>query len=84
MAPTSSSRAIQLIHCRPEPMRPPTKNLNGRAMRGRMPPSPARTSEVRANTVRMPASTAGRAASSQACTTSATKSSPGGLCSVTT
>jgi len=66
MAATSSARVTQLIHCRPDPSRPPRPTLNGRAIRGRTPPLLSRTSEVRRRATRMPAAAAGTVADSQA------------------
>ena len=47
MAPTWSSRVIQLMYCSPEPIRPPSPSLNGRSIRWRAPPWAASTMPVR-------------------------------------
>ena len=54
-----SSSAIQAIHWRPSPRRPPTPMRNGSSMRGSAPPVPLSTMPMRSMTVRMPASLAG-------------------------
>ena len=84
MAPTSSSRAIQLIHCPPVPSFPPTPSLNGRSILASAPPPPERTMPVRMWLTRIPASRAGSAAASHARHTSARNPSPDRLLSVST
>ena len=59
MASTSSSRVIQLHHCRPEPNRPPSPSRNSGSSLGRAPPSAVKTTPVRMVATRMPASAAG-------------------------
>ena len=57
-APTWSSRAIQLMYCSPEPIRPPSPSLKGRSIRWSAPPWAASTMPVRRCTTRIPASSA--------------------------
>ena len=68
---------MKLQYCRPLPSRPPSPALNSGNSRPHAPPSRATTRPVRANTVRMPASCAGAAASSHSSTASAGSPSPG-------
>ena len=75
-ARTSSTSEIQLVHCDPGPRRPPTPARKSGSCLASAPPSALSTMPVRAMTVRMPASTAGWAASSQATQTSARNPSP--------
>lgn len=83
MAPTSSSRLIQLHHCRPEPMRPPRPSLNSGSNLASAPPWGLSTMPVRRCATRMPASSAGAVAASQSRHTSARKSCPAAASSVT-
>src|SRR6266498_1807326 len=82
--PTRSSKATQLHHCRPEPIRPPSPSLNRRAWMASAPPSRACTTPVRTWTVRTPAARAGSAAASHCWQTSARNPRPPGLRSVST
>ena len=84
MAPTSSSIEIQLIHCDPEPSRPPRPSLNGVSILGRAPPRADSTMPLRRWLTRIPASLAGAAAASQATQTSARNPPPARLLSVST
>ena len=54
IAATSSSSAIQLMYCLPEPRRPPIPSLNGNSRRLSRPPCFASTRPVRVRTTRMP------------------------------
>ena len=77
IAEMSSSSAIQLMYCLPEPRRPPIASLNGNSRRCSRPPCFASTSPVRVRTTRIPASAAALVSSSHATHTCAPKSLPG-------
>src|SRR2546425_655720 len=78
MAPTSSSRSIQLHHWVPDPILPPRPSLKMGSIAPRAPPPEASTRPVRSMATRIPASEAGAVAASQAWQTSARNPLPGG------
>ena len=66
IAPTSSSRLIQLIHCRPDPKRPPSPNLNSGSIFAQRAALRRSTIPVRRCTTRRPAASAGAVLASHA------------------
>src|SRR3972149_2681222 len=56
IADTTSSSAIQLRYCRPEPIAPPTPMRNGGSILASAPPLGPSTRAIRTLTTRMPAS----------------------------
>jgi hypothetical protein len=79
---TTSSRWIHEMYWRPLPIRPPTKNRNGRIIFGRAPAVFSRTTPVRSSTTRVPVPSAFLASASHSCVRRARKSSPGCASSV--
>ena len=74
MAPTTSSIATQLIHCRPQPSGPPTPRRKGGSIRPSAPPAGREDHAEAGSTTRMPAARAASAAASHSRATSARKS----------
>src|SRR5262249_27801219 len=74
--PRTASKAIQLIHGFPLPIRPPAPNLNGGSIWANAPPCASRMMPNRVDTTRIPFSEAGLVAFSQSIHTCARKSDP--------